>query len=169
MLRSAYSKRPSQATDLEVRLMQLQIAEALAKLGDASQRQAIQAAMFPEGPGDLELTALAAQIVGVLREKSLENQLVYLTAYWDAQQNYMPAEVRLAAARSLAQLGQGSGGFIADEHVSSERPAIRAQAAMVYGAIGDKSALGTLDRLLRDESALVRVAAARAVLDVLSR
>jgi HEAT repeat protein len=78
----------------------------------------------------------------------------------------MPAEVRLAAAGSLAELGLDKGTFIADEYAGNSMPAIRAQAAHVYGLIGRPENLSKLQKMMTDRAAIVRIAAAGAVLKI---
>src|SRR5690606_19271735 len=144
MLREAAKSAPARAPAAEVRLMNVQIAEAMAKPGDTAQLETIRAALYPSRPEELQATALAANVIGHLSDRAAIDELVYLTAAWDEQKNYMPAEVRLAAAGSLARLGLRKGSFLADEYSGHAMPALRAQAAHVYGEIGDPSNLGKL-------------------------
>lgn len=166
LLREAARSRPAQAKPAESRLLQIQIAEALYKLGDTSQAEPIRAALYPSTATDLEATALAAQVLGNIRDKSSTDELVYLTAYRDKQKNRMPAEIRLAAAASLAKLGLDKGSFVADEYSGIGLDAVRAQAAFVYGEIGRKENLPKLEKMMADRAGIVRVAAAGAVLKV---
>ena len=117
--------------------MQLQMAEAMVKLGDLDRIEAIRAALQPARPEDLEATAVAVQILGELGDKRPIDQLVYLSAYRDPTSKApFPAEVRMQVASSLAKLGLDKGGFIADEFLKNPDPALRAQAAGVYGDTG---------------------------------
>jgi HEAT repeat protein len=150
----------------EKRMFLMQVSEALVKLGDQTQLEPIRAALYPTRPEDLEITALAAQILGQLSDKGAADELIYVTAYKDKQGHKMPAEIRLAAAGSLARLGNDKGTFVADEYAANENPAIRAQAAFVYGEIGLAKNLAKLNHLLSDPAGIVRVAAAGAVLKV---
>lgn len=167
-----YAARPSvlpNGLPAEVRLYQLQLAEAMAKLGDEKQLQTLRAALYPSRPEDLEATALAVQILGAIRDRGSIDQLIYLTAYRNEKSQQMPAEVRLAAAASLAQLGYPQGSFIADEFYQSEKAALRGQAAFVYGEIGKAENLAKLEPMLEDPDGAVRVAAAAAILKIASR
>jgi HEAT repeat protein len=168
MLKEAVRTGVPRAPSAEVRLMNVQIAEAMVKLGDEGQLESIRAALYPSRPEELEATALAVTVIGHLRDRGSIDELVYLTAAWDEQRNYMPAEVRLAAAGSLAKLGLRRGSFLADEYAGHAIPALRAQAAHVYGEIGDPANLGQLEKMMEDSDGLVRVSAAAAVVRIAS-
>lgn len=168
MLRQAAAARPPQrARDIEARLMQLQIAEALAKLGDSSQLHTIQAALFVSRPEELEATALAVQILGELRARASENDLRNLIAYRDETNRPMPPEIRLSAALALAKLDRPEAVAVGRELLSNEQPQVRGLAAMVLGEVGLEEDLVSLERLLQDEDGLVRVSAAGAILNAL--
>jgi len=165
LLREAAAQNMPRASESEVRLLRLQVAEAMVKLGEDDQLHTISAALYPSRPEDLEATALAAQILGQIGAESGIDELIYLTAFEDEGYR-MPAEVRLAAAASLAQLGHPQGSFIADEYAEEDLEALRAQSAFVYGQTGKPETLPKLEALLEDPNPLVAVAAAAAVLDV---
>lgn len=168
MLRQAAAARPPQrARDIEARLMQLQIAEALAKLGDSSQLHTIQAALFVSRPEELEATALAVQILGELRARVSENDIRNLIAYRDETNRPMPPEIRLSAALALAKLGRSEAVTIGRELAEHENGQVRALAAMVLGEAGLEEDLVKLERMLEDENGLVRVSAAGAILNSL--
>jgi len=80
--------------------------------------------------------ALAAQIIGSLGDRDSIDRLIYLSAYRGQQGTQAPAEVMLAVAGALSQLGVGGGTAFADEYASSPNEALRAQAAFVYGQVG---------------------------------
>lgn len=167
MLRESARRVPTKAPLVEVQFLRLQIAEALVKLGDQSSIEILRAALYPARPEDLESTALAVQIIGQVQDRRSVDQLIYLTAQDGADR--MPAEVRLAAAASLAQLGQPQGSFIADEQLSNPMPALRAQCAYVLGETAQAGALAKLDALQKDNAGLVRVAAAAATLKAIEK
>jgi len=148
----------------ELKLFQLQLAEAMVKLGDDAMRQSLRAALYPSRPEELEAAALAAQILGEIGDRSAVDQLVYLTEYRDPSGNTYPAEVRLAAAASLAKLGVRGGSFIPEQYLTNANPAVRAQVAFVYGNIGGAAGLSRLETLLSDADESVRVTAAYAVI-----
>ncbi len=164
MLKQAYMDRARNSTAIEQKLLRLQIAEAIVKLGDDESIDTIRAALYPSRPEELEATALAVQIIGQLRDRGSIDQLIYLVS--DTADYTMPAEVRLAIATALASMGLNEGGYVADEYIDNALPMIRAQAASVYGHTGQMQNLGKLDGLMRDSSVLTRVSAAGAVLDL---
>lgn len=164
LLRQASHAQMPRALPAEVRLMQLQLAEAMVKLGDDSQLETIRAALYPSRPEDLEATALAVQIIGQVRDKQAMDELVYLSARQNKNGQYWPAEIRLAVAGAMARLGKTEGTFLADEYATNESSVIRAQAAYVYGEIGRPENLGKLAVLMDDNAGIVQVAAAAAVL-----
>lgn len=164
LLRDAAKAKIPRASAIEMRLMQLQIAEALVKLGVEEQLDVIRAALYPSRPEDLEAAALAVQIIGQVKDRRATDQLIYLTAYNDKQEGRMPAEVRLGAAMSLAMLGNDRGSFIADEFAAHPVPALRAQAAFVYGQIGRPENLPRLERLMEDPDPATQIAAAAGAL-----
>ncbi|TVQ30901.1 MAG: HEAT repeat domain-containing protein [Phycisphaeraceae bacterium] len=167
MLREAAKARVATAPLSQTRLMRLQIAEALVKLGDLDALETIRAALYPSRPEDLEATALAVQIIGQVGDRRSIDQLIYLTAM--RGEDRMPAEVRLAAASSLAQLGLPQGAFIAREFLDNTLPALRAQAAYVLGETGGTENLGKLNELMQDRTGIVSVTAASSVLRITDR
>jgi HEAT repeat protein len=169
LLREALMRPAPNARLGDVRLLNLQIAEALAKLGDADAFEAIRAALYPSRPEELEAAALAVQIIGEIGDRRSIDQLIYMAERTEDETLMMPAEVRLAAAASLAQLGLPRGDFVADEYAANEMPAIRAQAAFVYGRVGSERALQRLEPMLDDPSPIVAVSAAAAIVQALSR
>jgi HEAT repeat protein len=110
------------------------------------------------------VAALAVQIIGQVRDRGAIDQLIYLTAYRDAQAGQMPAEIRLGAAMSLARMGKTEGTFIVNEYAGSTMPVLRAQAALAYGQIGRTENLPRLEQMLNDPEGITRVAAAAGVL-----
>ncbi|MBC7771018.1 MAG: HEAT repeat domain-containing protein [Pyrinomonadaceae bacterium] len=167
LLRETAHDLMPRASQSDVRLMQLQIAEARVKLGDDSALPEVRAALFPARNDDLEATALAAQIVGQVQDRASINQLINLASMKDGSGKPMPSEVRLASAGALARLGLPQGAFIAREYLASTIPALRAQAAYILGETGQAENLIPLDTLMKDQNGLVRIAAAAAALRVL--
>ncbi len=165
MLKQAWTTPIRNASEVERRLVRLQIAEALVKLGESDSIDAIRAALYPARPEELEATALAVQIIGQVRDRGSIDQLIYLSA--EENGRLMPAEVRLAVAEALARMGMTEGGFLADEYRENASEAVRAQVAIVYGRTGRDEHLPKLRSLMQDPSELVRVAAAAGALDLL--
>ncbi|MCC6969546.1 MAG: HEAT repeat domain-containing protein [Phycisphaerales bacterium] len=168
LLRQAARSSVPRASDTEIKLMQLQVSEAMVKLGDDETVQSIRAALYPSRPEELEATALAVQILGQVRDKGSSGAMIHLAETKDAAGRPLPAEIRLGIAGSLAKLGSPQGGFIADEFVSDQNPLLRAQSAAVYGEIGDQASLARLSAMLGDPDERVRISAARGVLTALS-
>lgn len=170
MLRGASNKSVRGATPEEIRLFQLQIAEAMVKLGEDGQSQVIRAALFPSRPEDLEATALASQIIGQIKDRGAIDRLVFLSEFKDPRtgEKY-PAEIRLVIAQSLAGMGLKGGEFIADEYAKNVNPLWRGQAALVYGAFGTPQTMGRVSQMLDDPAEEVRIAAANAVLKATSK
>lgn len=163
LLRQAAREKLIMASEAQVKSYQLQIAEALVKLGDQSQIDTIRASLY-SGPEDLEAVALAAQILGTIGDTGARNNLINLSVYKDKAGTPLPPDVRLAVAAALAKLGESDAAMIATEFVTHAEPAIRKQAAFVMG-LGGKNALAVhLNTLLNDPDAGVRVAAADAIL-----
>jgi len=162
LLRDAARRDPATATLAELRLLRLQIAEALAKLGDDDAVETLRAALYPSRPEELEAAALAAQILGEVGDRRSVDQLIYLIEREGV--DAMPPEVRLAAAGALAKLGERGGGFVASAYDESENPVLRAQAAAVHGLVGMPEQVAPVRRLMDDPDPLVRVAAAAAAL-----
>ncbi|MCC6676397.1 MAG: HEAT repeat domain-containing protein [Phycisphaerales bacterium] len=169
LLKEAAGAKLERASTGEVKLMQLQIAEAMVKLGDEAQLQPIRAALYPSRPDELESAVLAVQILGQVRDKAAMGQLMHMASYRDQGGQPLPAEIRLAVCSALAKMGEKKGGFIADEFRASKSAALRAQAAAAYGDIGDGMSLARLKELLDDPDKLVRVAAAGGVLRAVGR
>lgn len=166
MLREAASANMPRTARGAVEAMRLQVAEAMVKLGDDSALQGIRAALYPSRPEELELTALAIQIIGEVKDRGSTGQLVNLSAYVENGRHH-PAEVRLAVADALAKLGQPEGAFLADEYADNPEPAIRAQAAHVYGQTKGPNNIQKLSDMLTDRNEAVRVTAAAGLLKLL--
>ena len=167
LLREAVSVRMPRADQSQIRLMHLQFAEAMIKLGDDEQLETVRAALYVARPEDLETTALAVQIIGQAQDRGAIDHLKYLAAYKNERGQFMPAEVRLAVGASLAAMGIREGGFLADEYADSDITVLRAQAAFVYGQTAQPGALEAISKLMEDPEPLVRLAAAAAILQAL--
>jgi len=167
MLEQGAVRRWPRESPIARRIYRLQIAEALIKLGQTEEFDAVRSALYPSRPEELEATALAVQILGEVGDRGSIDQLIYMA---DGKTGLpMPAEVRLAIAGTLADLGLRNGGYIADAYDDHEMDVLRAQAASVYGSIRRREHLGTLGVLLNDESPLVRVAAAASIIRIVGQ
>ena len=165
MLRDLAREDLGKANPGEVKLLELEIAEARLKLGDELALAEVRTALYPAKQEDLEGAILACQIAGQIRDKGSVNQLIQLAAQKDPAGQPQAPEVRLAAAGALAQMDYEGrkARFVAFEYFAGEKDTLRAQAAYVLGASRDPSALGILSRMMNDPVIRVRVAAAAAV------
>ncbi|MFI4916282.1 MAG: HEAT repeat domain-containing protein [Phycisphaerales bacterium JB060] len=163
LLHDAVAKPMPMAQPSQVRLMSLQMSEAMVKLGDAGQIQPIRAALYPARAEDLEATALAARVLGEVGDHASESQLAFLTARLDDQGNMLPPEVRLSAVYALAQLGKTQGDTIAMAYLDDSRGSVRGLSALTLGEIGNTRHLDVIEPLMEDPDPSVRVHASAAV------
>ncbi|CAG1007402.1 hypothetical protein PHYC_03427 [Phycisphaerales bacterium] len=164
LLRTAVRDSFPPASAEQVKILQLQISEAMIKLGDDHARQVLRASLYPSRPEELETAAIAVQIIGQLRDRDSIDQLIYLSEYRDRSGRPYPAEIRLGIASALASMGLKQGGFVADEFLASDRPELRAQAAFAYGEIGGRASWEKLDGMMSDPHSQVQIAAAAGIL-----
>ncbi|MBL8745434.1 MAG: HEAT repeat domain-containing protein [Phycisphaerae bacterium] len=161
------------------RVFQMQVAEALTKLGELQSADSLRAALYPSSREGFESAALAAQILGTLRDQRAVAQLVDLieqvvpgtseTADVRQRQYLQPKEVRLAAAGALARMGHPGGMYVAEGYLNDADAAVRAQSVFVLGEGQRRSDRPSLERAMtQDGSPMVRVAAAAAILRSLS-
>lgn len=163
MLRQALHAKTPSATAQEERLLGLQIAEAMVKLGDESRIEGIRAALYPAYPDEFEVATLAVQILGRLGDRGSIGALINLAEYRQAGRG-MPAEIRLAVADAVARMGHREGWFIAEAYLTDADALRRALSAHVLGQTRRPADLATLERMLDDPSPFVRVAAGGGVL-----
>ncbi len=168
-LREAHKATSARSNQTELRLSDLQLAEARVKLGDDTALADIRAALYPSKPEDLEASALAVQIVGQIKDSVSVNRLIELTAPKDSGGQDMPGEIRMAAAASLARLGQPQGSYIAREYFQGGKETLRAQAASLFGETQRPENLQLVSRLMADPDGRVRVSAAAAVVKITDR
>ena len=159
----AVAGRPLKSGDVtRARIVDLQCAEALAKLGQRQALDPIRAALFAPSE-QAELIALACQIVGEIRDEGARGALMRL---WNADGGSLrPPEIRLAAATALARLGEPDMRpvLVMTRMVqSAPDPFIRAQAATALGWIPTPEAQTLLAPMLRDRNPYVQISAAGA-------
>jgi apolipoprotein N-acyltransferase len=159
----AVAGRPLKSGDqTRARIVDLQCAEALAKLGQRQALDPIRAALFAPSE-QAELIALACQIVGEIRDEGSRGALMRL---WNADGSSMrPPEIRLAAATALARLGEPDMRpvlVMTRLAANSPDPFIRAQAATALGWIPTAEAQALLAPMLRDRNPYVQISAAGA-------
>lgn len=167
LIRAASREPAPLAPPGTVKVMQLQMSEALFKLGDPSAIDAVRAALYPASIEDLEATVLAAQIIGQVKAQAgLPDLNNLLARALDPQRGAMPAEVRIAAAGGMVRLGQVRAAEQVEEYLTSPVAGQRSQSALVLGETREAGWLATLAPLLDDPDAQVAVAAAGAVLRI---
>lgn len=159
-------------------IRRLQVAEALVKLGEESGRDVIRSALYPRQREDFEAAVLAAQILGEVKDTNAAAQLVQLVEQTvpdstvdaaGAPEYLQPRELRLAAATALAKMGYPDGIYVAEQYRDDPDPAVRAQVAFLYRAVGRRPDRDMLAGMLDDPSPLVQVSAAAGVLAILER
>lgn len=162
MLRQAVGKNMQRVSPARAQIVDLQLAEAMVKLGDERQLEVIRASLFaPAEQG--EIAALACLIAGRVKDLRTMPNLHQLATRTGPRQ--MPAEVRMAAALAMAQMEPAEAPVeVPLEYVSSDRFELRAQAALTLGAMSDPQSIATLRRMLLDEHPMVQVFAAGGLL-----
>lgn len=171
LLRAAMKIESPTKSPNAVRSVEMQVAEALFRLeGNQQDLEVIRAGLFA-GEGDEELSALASQLCGSLKDEASMKTLAWIGWRPDPP---APAEVRMAAATGLARINPfiGAGEPLKPDpllaHVGSEQAALRAQAAIGLGWFRSPEVLPTLATMIRDRNAMVQVAAAGAILRALN-
>lgn len=171
LLREAIEFRSPRATPQQQRLVQLQIAEAMAKLGDPFAVARIRAELYSRRPEHGEVMALAATMLGRLGAARTIGDLRNIVAMW--KQYRHSAEVRLAALASLAQLGDPQPIELVLEYLGPgfrdrTNPAffaVQSQAAYALGQYPADEALPHLARVFDSSGEdAVRIQAAAAIL-----
>lgn len=163
MLRQAAAATTEIARPARARIVDLQMAEAMVRLGDHNQRHPIRASLFTTSEHH-ELAAMAAVICGRLKDYEAVGSLKRLIAADGPERR--PAEVRMAAAMGLGMLGEPVPPEVATEYMGSNRPELRMQIALTLGEIGDRRGLNAAVELLSDPNPLVQVAAAKAIMQI---
>ncbi|MFW5681997.1 MAG: HEAT repeat domain-containing protein [Phycisphaeraceae bacterium] len=159
MIKEATRAPMRRASAEERAITRVQVAEAVVRLGDEKSLDAIRAAAY--SPFD-EVKVLAILTLGRLEDKAMAAALVPML-------KNEPIEVRLAAARSLGQMGEINGMRTAIEGSQSDNPPVRAQAAFTLADIRHERCRDALLALLDDRSPQVRLSAAAGVIELTAR
>ncbi|VAX40076.1 hypothetical protein MNBD_PLANCTO03-1598 [hydrothermal vent metagenome] len=167
LLREAVQLDVPRANPAEMKVLSVQIAEALVKLGDDSQLHTLRAALYPATPDELDATVLAAQILGSLRDRGSEGQLRNLASMRDPTGSLMPVEVRIAVAGALGGMGAQVSTAESEAALASGRETTRMQGAWALGQIGGPASLRALEEALGDPSDRLRVTVGTALLRIL--
>jgi len=166
MLREAVRVRSVRMPLARSRVVDLQIAEAMVRLGADRELEVIRAALFaPEDQA--EMVVLACLMCGRLNDVAYAAPLLDIAMRTGREQE--APEVRLAAVQGLAQIDPARAPApLAVPFLAHDRYDVRQQAAITLGWVGDRAYLPNLSALLNDPNALVQVAAAGAILRVLA-
>lgn len=160
MVREALGKGMRRVNPIRVRIVELQGAETLVRLGSEEDIEAIRAALFaPVEQG--ELSILACQVLARVGDQSSVPMLERLVMA--SGNSARPPEIRLAAAQAIAELGartQIDLVALASNAARSPDPLIRMQAASLLGRLGGAAARSELASMLADPAESVRVTAA---------
>jgi HEAT repeat protein len=164
MLREALNLPMTGVALARTRIVELQIAEAMVKLGDTGQMEVIRAALFaPDEHGELKV--LACQLCGRLRDRPYAGALVDKAMRRGIDQE--APEVRLASLQALAEMEPTRAPIdLPMDYLANQRWDLRAQAATTMGYIRDPAVLPALSAVLNDGNPVVQVAAAGAILRV---
>ncbi len=172
LLRDALRQGAPRGQEAEWQLFKLQVAEARAKLGETSQLEVIQAALYPGSPDGFEAAMLATQILGQLKDRAAEGTLIPLIEGSKATgPSQAPTELRLTAGHALARLGHKAGAAdLAREFAKDESPVIRAQVAAILADAGTVQDLPGLEQwMTKSSEPQVRLAAASALVSIIDR
>jgi len=158
MIRESLGRGMKRVNPIRVRLVDLAAAEALVKLGDENEVEPIRAALFAP-PEQAELTVVACDAVRRLRDEVARPMLERLILA--GGNGVRSPEIRLAAARALAVLGDGRISMaVATQFLAHPDARIRAQVAALLGELKSPEAAGMLAGLLADQNPTVQIAAA---------
>ncbi|MEM9082528.1 MAG: HEAT repeat domain-containing protein [Planctomycetota bacterium] len=148
---------------IEQRIFEVQVNEALAKLGDSGAVAALRAALYPSEVEDLEVSVLAMQALGEIgdRDEVAIGELVRVIEYvtpgspqgnspvpnWyrtdpDQQEFVYPPEVRLSAAAALARMGYTDGIYVCRQFIADSDEAVRSQVAYTLGQMSPQRVIG---------------------------
>ncbi len=154
MLKQTVSSPMPRISAQKAAVVRMQFAEAIVRLGDDSELNTLRAGTYNQF-GEVRVVAINA--MGAVGDERMIPALKSLLSD-------EPAEVIMAAAGSLARLGDASGRKRALSYAGAENPVHRSQAAWVLGYLRDRQTLKKLADMLSDKSAQVRVAAAASVI-----
>lgn len=154
MLREMVQRPAGRASPTRDTIVRLQFAEAMARLGDAEAMVPIRAGAYS---ATSEVRVLAVTIMGDVADHTMQPAMA-------AMLDEPPIELQIAAATSLAKLGDGSGLATLLQAARDRDAMVRAQAAAGLGYLSATVRQDALAGLLADGDAHVRLAAAAALL-----
>jgi HEAT repeat protein len=148
MIRDSLGKGMRQVNPARVRIVELQAAEALARLGEQA-----------------EFTALAAQQVGSLKDDG--SRAILMRLIDGTGISARPTEVRICCAVALAQISPQDAQAVVkfSRTLLKDREAsVRAQAALALAYAGGPPVVPEIEPLLFDQAPSVQLAAAKGIL-----
>lgn len=162
MLRKAAHLGMVRVAPARKRIVDLQIAQSMVKLGEDSELEVIRAALF--APADQgEIIALACQICGQLRDGQTLSNLLDLALREGIRQQ--SAEIRMAATIAVSRIDRTRTPYeVPRAYIRSTHAPLRAQAALTLGFTHHPDVLADLGQMLSDPAPIVQVAAAGAIL-----
>ena len=163
MIRASLGKGMQQVNPARIRIVELQAAEALVRLGEPDGIEPIRAALYAPSE-QAEFTALAAQQVARLKDEGSRPILMRLIDGTGISAR--PTEIRIVCASALAQISVQDASAVtrfARTLVKDREAAVRAEAALALGYASGPMAVSELEPMLFDPSPSVQLAAALAI------
>lgn len=173
MLKSAAAAPMPKASAVQAAVTRIQIAEAIAKLGDNTVLNALRAGAYsPYG----EVRVVAINAMGEIKDQRMKAALRERMANPDLQvketedpavreqAELMSLSVKLAAAGALARMNDPIGKQVVLDGLKNPFPSLRAQAAHALIHFNGPDTMDALQQMLNDESMQVRVTAAAGIL-----
>ena len=163
MIRASLGKGMQQVNPARIRIVELQAAEALVRLGEADGIEPIRAALYAPSE-QAEFTALAAQQVARLKDEGSRPILMRLIDGTGISAR--PTEIRIVCASALGQISVQDASAVtrfARTLVKDREAAVRAEAALALGYSSGAMAVPELEPMLFDPSPSVQLAAAMAI------
>jgi HEAT repeat protein len=164
MIRDSLGKGMRQVNPARVRIVELQGAEALVRLGEQDGIEPIRAALFAPGE-QAEFTALAAQQVARLRDDG--SRAILMRLIDGTGISARPTEVRIGCAVALAQISPQDAQAVikfARTLVKDREPVVRAQAALALALAGGAAVVPEIEPMMLDPDPTVQLAVAKGLL-----
>jgi HEAT repeat protein len=162
MIKDSLGRGMQRVEPQRVRVVEIQVAESLVKLGQTDDIEVIRAALFAP-PEQSEVAALASLICGRLKDRAVITELQRMAGRTGPEA--YPSEVRLAATIALAQMSPDRAMLdVPRQFVDSPEYQLRRMAAITLGEFDSDEARDLLATLLDDPDPTVQIAAATALL-----